>query len=203
MMLPFSNQSRTGLVAYSVTYENCRGGRTAARPSPGTASVFRAPGRAPLRPWLFRICLGLTAVFLLSLISFGAEDQSAADLVREIEDNLIAPCCWSQPVSQHYSEVSEQIRTEVRAMVAEGRTKDEIYDHYVAQYGERILAAPRPEGFNILAYVLPWAALVFGAWLLIVLIKRLRSPAPSPAPAEVPDERYASRIEKELKEFEE
>ncbi len=141
--------------------------------------------------------------FLWGFVSFGAEDKSAADLAREIEDNLIAPCCWSQPVSQHYSEVAEQIRNEVRAMVAEGKSRDEILDHYVAQYGERILAAPRAKGFNILAYVLPWAALIFGIWILIVLMKRLRSPAPSPAPADVPNEHYASRIEKEMKEFDE
>jgi cytochrome c-type biogenesis protein CcmH len=152
---------------------------------------------------MLRLCMGLIPALLWSLLSFAAQGNKDADLVREIEDNLIAPCCWSQPVSQHYSEVAEQIRTEVRAMVAEGMTRDEILDHYVAIYGERILATPRAEGFNMLAYVLPWAALVFGAWLLIVLAKRLRSPAPSPIPVDVPYARYASRIEREMKEFEE
>ena len=88
-------------------------------------------------------------------------------------------------------------------MVAEGKSRDEILNHYVAQYGERILAAPRAKGFNILAYVLPWAALIFGVWILIVLMKKLRSPVPSRSPADPLDARYASRIEKEMKEFEE
>ena len=152
---------------------------------------------------MLRLCLALIPALLWGLMSFGAENTKDADLVRDIEDNLIAPCCWSQPVSQHYSEAAEQIRTEVRAMVAQGMTRDEILDHYVAQYGERILATPRARGFNMLAYVLPWAALIFGAWLLIVLIKKLRSPAPAPIPVDVPTERYASRIDKEMKEFEE
>lgn len=149
------------------------------------------------------IFLGVAAVFLWSLISFGAADDSTEEIARDIEDNLIAPCCWSTPVSQHYSPVADEIRMEVRAMLAEGKSRDEILNHYVAQYGERILAAPRVEGFNILAYVLPWAALILGAWLLIALIKKLRSPAPTPSPAKAPDARYASRIEKELEEFEE
>ncbi len=152
---------------------------------------------------LFRICLALAPALLCSLISFGAEDKSAAEIEREIEDNLIAPCCWSQPVSQHYSQEAEQIRTEVHAMVAEGKSRDEILNHYVEKYGERILAAPRARGFNMLAYVLPWAALLFGAWLLVLLIKKLRSPAPSPGTADLPDARYASRVEQEMKEFEE
>ena len=81
----------------------------------------------------------------------GADNQQAAQKAREIEDSLIAPCCWSQPVSQHYSEVTDQIRLEVRAMVEAGKSRDEILDYYVAEYGERILAAPRAEGFNALA----------------------------------------------------
>ncbi len=142
-------------------------------------------------------------VFLCGLMSFGAADNNMDEIARDIEDNLIAPCCWSTPVSQHYSPAADEIRREVRAMLAEGKSRDEILSHYVAQYGERILAAPRAEGFNILAYVLPWAALVLGAGLLIILIKKLRSPAPVASPAKVPDALYASRIEKELKEFEE
>ena len=122
---------------------------------------------------------------------------------REIEDSLIAPCCWSQPVSQHYSEAADQIRKEVHEMVAAGKSRDEILDHYVAQYGERILAAPRVKGFNLLAYILPWAALILGAWLLIALLKKLRTPAPAPSSSPLPDARYTAAVEKEIKDLEE
>jgi cytochrome c-type biogenesis protein CcmH len=154
-------------------------------------------------PNLFRMPASLIPMMLLAMVSLGADDRSAADKEREIEDNLIAPCCWSQPVSQHYSEVSEQIRKEVHAMVAAGKSRDEILDYYVSQYGERILATPRPKGFNVLAYILPWAALILGAWLLIVLLKKLRSPAPSPSQSALPDAHYASIVEKEIKDLDE
>ena len=108
-------------------------------------------------------CAGLVSVLLLSLYAFGSEDKQIDAKAREIEDNLIAPCCWSQPVSQHYSPVAEQIRKEVRSMVAAGKSRDEILDYYVAEYGERILAAPRAKGFNLTAYILPWVALLAGA----------------------------------------
>jgi cytochrome c-type biogenesis protein CcmH len=145
----------------------------------------------------------LLALMLTAVTSAAAESKKQAELAREIEDNLIAPCCWSQPVSQHYSEVSEQIRKEVRAMVAAGKSRDEILNHYVSQYGERILATPRARGFNALAYVLPWAGLILGAWLLTVVLRKLRSPAAAPAPPPVPDERYASIVEREVKELDE
>jgi cytochrome c-type biogenesis protein CcmH len=153
---------------------------------------------------VFRIFTGVaTGILLCTLISFGAGAKQAADAAREIEDSLIAPCCWSQPVSQHDSEIAQQIRNEVSNMVAAGKSRDEILDFYVARYGERILVTPRAKGFNVLVYVLPWAALPLGAWILVLLLKRLRSPAPSPAPAPLPDSRYTSVIEKEMKELDE
>ena len=30
-----------------------------------------------------------------------------AALVRDIENNLIAPCCWTQPISEHPKELRE------------------------------------------------------------------------------------------------
>jgi len=151
-----------------------------------------------------RTCVSFTAGILLwTMMSFGATPGQKADKVREIEDNLIAPCCWSQPVSQHDSEIAQQIRNEVSSMVAAGKTRDEILNFYVARYGERILVTPRAKGFNALVYILPWAALPLGAWVLILLLRKLRSPVPSPAPSPVADSRYDSVIEKEMRELDE
>jgi len=147
--------------------------------------------------------LWIIPVVLVAALSVGAEDKQAAEREREITDNLIAPCCWSQTVSEHYSDAAEQIRREVHAMVAAGKSRDEILDHYVAQYGERILATPRAKGFNLLVYLLPCAAFVLGASFLILRIRKLRSPAPSSAPSPAPEARYASLIKKEMKELEE
>jgi cytochrome c-type biogenesis protein CcmH len=152
---------------------------------------------------LLAICALLIAIEMLAVPSSGAQTAPVSEKEREIEDLLIAPCCWTQPVSQHYSEAAETIRKEVHEMVAAGKSRDEILDYYVSRYGERILATPRPRGFNALVYILPWVALIVGAWLLIILLKKLRAPAPSPAPSPLPDSRYASAVEKEMKELEE
>jgi len=152
---------------------------------------------------LFRMGASLILLMLYAVTSVGAQGEQLDKTAREIEDTLIAPCCWSQPVSQHYSEVSEQIRKEVREMLAAGKSREEILDYYVSQYGERILATPRPRGFNVLAYVLPWGALILGVWLLFVILKKLRSPVTEPESTALPDERYTSIVEKEVKDLDE
>jgi len=147
------------------------------------------------------MCLILCLVGAVAV--FGADNGSETELVRDIEDHLIAPCCWTQPISQHESGVSEQMREEVLTMVTAGMSRDEILDHFVTQYGERILATPRPEGFNRLVYILPWVALIFGAWILFILLRKMRTPVSVPSAPDPPDEHYASVIEKELKELDE
>ena len=130
---------------------------------------------------------------------------SDAALVRDIENNLIAPCCWTQPISEHPSEVSDLMRTEVRAMVAEGKSRDAILDYYVAKYGERILAAPRARGVNVLAYAAPFAALILGGCGLFLFRSKRRVSAPAavadPLPPPQNDGRYNDIIEKELVEL--
>ena len=165
--------------------------------------IFSERNEVKQRLHLFRICLVPVVGMLWIAVSFGADTAQIDKKAREIEDNLIAPCCWTQPVSGHYSEVAEKIRKEVREMVAAGKSRDEILDHFVAEYGERILAAPRAKGFNRLVYILPWLALILGAWLLILLLKKLRAPVPASDPAPVPDSRYTLAVEKEMKDLEE
>jgi cytochrome c-type biogenesis protein CcmH len=156
---------------------------------------------------LIRIRTAAMVLLFSGLISFaaGTDKQAAQTREREIEDSLIAPCCWSQPVSQHYSEVAEQIRNEVHSMVVSGKSRDEILDYYVSKYGERILASPRARGFNSLVYILPWAALILGAWVVVILLKKLRRPTPAAAsqPAPLVDSKYQSVIEKEIEKLKE
>jgi cytochrome c-type biogenesis protein CcmH len=171
--------------------EKCKGGRSW-RPRQAELQHPKAPCGRPLA----LICV----IILLSVVSLSAETDKA----REIESKLIAPCCWSQPILEHDSEIAQQMRNEVSTMLAAGKSRDQILDFYVAKYGERILVTPRAKGFNALAYVLPWAALPIAACVLIVWLVKLRSPAPSlPAPAPLPDSRYSSVIEKEMKDLDE
>ena len=134
-----------------------------------------------------------------------AAPQNKEETARELEAMLIAPCCWSQPVSQHYSEAADQIRREVREYLAAGKSKQEILDYYVSQYGERILASPRPRGFNLLAYVLPWAFLIAGTAIVVSFLKRQTRQLPDKQESKADrgplDEEYARRVEKEMREL--
>ena len=115
--------------------------------------------------------------FLLMLVTTPA-DASADQRTRieRLQNTLLAPCCYSEPVSRHRSEVALKMREEIADWVAQGRSDREILDHYKQLYGARVLI--EPEGaLRSWVYVVP--AVVAGAGLLltIALLRRWRAQA--------------------------
>jgi cytochrome c-type biogenesis protein CcmH len=135
-----------------------------------------------------------------------AEQEARA---RAIDDQLIAPCCFSQTIANHNSPIAESIKAEVRQKLAAGFSEREIIDFYVGKYGERILAAPRARGFNLLAYVMPVVAFGIGLAGVVVVLRRWRRPLPVRPPRVEPSalsndaaRRFQARLEEELSRFE-
>jgi len=114
----------------------------------------------------------------------------AKDHVRKMQERFIAPCCWSEPVAVHRSEIAATMRTEIERMVKEGKTEQQIEARFVAEYGERILMEPRGQTQWWLM-VIPVVGIALGLWWLWRYVERRRQsePARAAAPAvEVKDE---------------
>jgi cytochrome c-type biogenesis protein CcmH len=69
---------------------------------------------------------------------------------------------------------SPRLHREVVAMHQAGKSAQEIIDAFVAQYGEKALMAPKPEGFNLWGYLLPGAAITAAGVGLFAFISRRR-----------------------------
>ena len=111
--------------------------------------------------------MALAGVFALPATAETPDEQKAR--VQRIEDAVLAPCCYTEPVSRHQSEVAVKMRIEIAKWVAAGKTDQEILDTYARQYGSRVLVDPR----TIPGWWTPWVpwlalifAVVFGFWLL-------------------------------------
>lgn len=146
--------------------------------------------------------------FVLILRSSAAMDlpdstqNVANDEVRKIAALLIAPCCWSMTADAHSSQIAYDMRAQIRAALARGKSEEEILQAYVVQYGERVLAKPTKQGFNLLAWTLPFVALVAGGLILWRFLHRHTALPPVPAVVvNDPNDPYAQRMELELKEL--
>ena len=102
-----------------------------------------------------------------------------------------------------------QITKEVVQMVDKGQTKDEILKFYVDKYGETILAAPTKEGFNFLAWVLPFLGLAVGIGGIYLFIDRALTSKladdeemESSEPYSEADKKYLEQFKNELDTYE-
>ncbi len=68
--------------------------------------------------------------------------QQQLQLAIHVQRRLIAPCCYTQTIDVHSSEIAETMRQEVLQMVKLGKDERAIFAHYKAIYGEQILAVP-------------------------------------------------------------
>ena len=135
----------------------------------------------------------LPILFLLSLV--WADEKS--DLIMDLEQSLMATCCWSGTVYDHGNKTME---IEIAGMVNTGKTKTEILDYYKGKYGERVLAVPVAEGFNYFAWIAPIFIGLLGLTIILIYIKTTKE---TPPIVESTDDSitYGDQIERELKEM--
>jgi len=136
--------------------------------------------------------------------------QSMTPEVKRIGDRLACQCgsCNNQvstcPMLNCHS--ATPLREEIAGMVRQGLNADQIVSAFVDKYGKVILAAPPAEGFDLMAWILPFIVLlsgfVFVYWLIRVwLIRKPALASGTAGTSEIP-ESYQKRIERELKDLE-
>jgi cytochrome c-type biogenesis protein CcmH len=102
---------------------------------------------------------------------------------------------------------SVPLRTEIEGMIDRGMSREDVLTFYRRKFGEKILSAPTTEGFNLLAWTMPFAAIVIGGGLIGLAFTRWRkapasSPRPLPSSEAQPtyDSELRRRLEHDLKE---
>jgi cytochrome c-type biogenesis protein CcmH/NrfF len=79
-----------------------------------------------------------------------AEKASLPDIEDEV---MCVECGTALNVSE--SAVANDERDFIRELIAQGRSKQEIKDALVAEYGRTVLATPDDSGFGIAVYIVP------------------------------------------------
>jgi cytochrome c-type biogenesis protein CcmH len=79
-----------------------------------------------------------------------------------LEAALVCTTCH-EPLDESSSPLALQMKKQIREQIAEGRTTAQIKAYFVSELGPQVLAVPTKSGFNLLAWLLPFAAIVLGA----------------------------------------
>jgi len=93
----------------------------------------------------------------------------------------------------------------VAKLVAAGKSKSEIKDTLVAQYGPAVLALPKASGFNLSAYLVPAIAILVAVAVLAFSVARWRRDGKDPArkadAGSAPRGEEAERLEADISRY--
>ncbi|MCH6580324.1 MAG: cytochrome c-type biogenesis protein CcmH [Nitrospinae bacterium] len=110
-----------------------------------------------------RIPMILIAALLLCA---GPSAGFAATQMADLENALMCQCddkCGKVLINCT-CDTSKETRHTLMAKLGSGLTVDQIIQQYVDKYGETVLSAPTKTGFNLTAWITPFAALVIGGF---------------------------------------
>ena len=114
---------------------------------------------------------GLAALALVLALAAPAAASERHPTLGDLEGEVMCPTCKTT-LDQSTAPIANRIRRFISARIAAGDTKSEIKDKLVLQFGPSVLAEPSKHGFNLLAWVLPFAGLGLGALALGALAWR-------------------------------
>jgi cytochrome c-type biogenesis protein CcmH/NrfF len=152
----------------------------------------------------------LIALCLLALpataVAAPASHPAPQTTVNAIEAEVMCPVCGTL-LELAESPQARREKVFVAKLVAEGKSKAEVRDALVAQYGPSVLALPKASGFDLSAYLVPILAIAIAVVVLVFSVLRWRrsgranEPSAADAAADAPQGEDAERLEADLSRY--
>ena len=160
------------------------------------------------------MALVLMGILLLVKPALAQDTVVTDDEVNAVAKDLFCPVCENTPLDVCPTQACADWRELIRQQLSEGSTPEEVQAYFARQYGEGVLANPPKEGFNLLLWLFPVAAVILGGVFFSRYIHSLRlsgvntddaldmevaEAIPAATPASIPQDDYKARLEEELR----
>jgi cytochrome c-type biogenesis protein CcmH len=129
----------------------------------------------------------LPALLLGVLLLIGAGDDSAR--IDRVGHQMMCVCGCNQILLEcnHVGcAYSTKMRDELIAAVDRGDNDNTVLQWFIQTYGTTVLSTPTTTGFNRVAWIMPYFALVFGIGGVVLVVRAWRNRPPGPPTAESP-----------------
>jgi cytochrome c-type biogenesis protein CcmH len=131
---------------------------------------------------LTRTCLILTLVASLLLLPARAVAAPQRASLSDIEDEVMCLVCGTT-LSVSESPQADRERALITRLIEQGKTKKEIKNELVGQYGKGVLATPSDSGFDIAAWLVPGLSVILAAAAIAFAVLKWRRKTPATAAA--------------------
>ena len=100
------------------------------------------------------------------------EDPVLQHRYEAINRELRCLVCQNQTIADSNATLAQDLRREVRDMIAAGQTDAQIREFMIERYGDFVLYRPRMTAGNLLLWAAPALLLLIGAIVLVRVVRR-------------------------------
>jgi cytochrome c-type biogenesis protein CcmH len=148
---------------------------------------------------------GVALLALLAPVPAALAQDCPQTTLADIEDEVMCPVCGTPLGLATEAPQAQREREYIEGLIADCRSKDEIKQALVAQFGEEVLALPGDEGDDdlgdVLVYVIPALGILLAAGGIAFAVVRWRGAGPGrggAAPAGAAD---SSRVDTDMERY--
>ena len=111
---------------------------------------------------------------------------------REVGSLLRCPVCQGLSIFDSPVPAARAMQSKVELLLEAGYSEAQILTYFETSYGEFVRLSPKPEGFNLVVWILPVLAILFGVGLVAARVRR------APKAVDTDLEAYRRRVREEI-----
>lgn len=112
--------------------------------------------------WVLAVCLALMAAAWAAGAQEGFDDPVLDARYRALTREIRCPKCLNENIAESKAPVAADLRREVRRLIAEGASDDEVKTFLSSRYGEFVLYRPRLTPTTFAVWAAPFLLLAVG-----------------------------------------
>lgn len=126
-----------------------------------------------LRQFLLSLVIALSTLSIN--VAFAADKTSNPEVearLKRLSTELRCLVCQNSTLADSDAELAQDLRNEIRVLLIEGKTDEEVIDYLVTRYGDFVRFRPPMNASTALLWFGPFLMLIIGAVTLIVVLKK-------------------------------
>ena len=128
-----------------------------------------------------------------------AADPELEKVVNEISAELRCLVCQNQTIADSNAELAVDLKNQVRDMVKQGKTRDDVVDYMVERYGDFVRYRPPVKPTTYLLWVGPFLLLAGGLIILVVNLRKRKEIVTDAPLSEIEHQKLESILHSENK----
>ena len=125
-----------------------------------------------------KILFSILTLALISSMAYAVDSEDKLDdpALQARYEKIVAEVrclkCQNQTIKDSNAFLAGDLRREIKLMLQDGLTDEQIFDFLVERYGDFALYKPRASGKTLILWIAPALFLLGGAFVLVNIVRR-------------------------------